>query len=823
MKLMKLMRGLVFLIFSAALLSHVAFAELSTDSRNYVAGDTVHIFGNAGAGNALIALQVDSPGGPIYVSQVEAGSSGDYYDRFALKEDAETGTYTAYAAYDSVVEQQTFSVVPMEGAFTVETGKPTYLTGQVVHITGMLRDDDGFPVENMAVALVVKNAVGGIVFVSQAATNDHGEYESTFRIPYSARPGMFTVHAAYDDGSASANFNVLPAVVINEIMYDSSIEYVELYNPSGLPVDVAGWTLSDSDEEDTLSGFNGGTTVIPANSYAVVTGTGAAIAADAIHLITNDGDIGDGLSDTGEALYLNDISNNLIDSVNYSDAWGGDTGSSLERVDPLGASNDGRNWAAGIHEGGTPGAQNSIYGAGDVAITYFDAPRYTDGQAVLSVKVINMGTTSRTVELTVSENIDRINSSSFVLAPGESGVESFLWNPGAGVHNLCAIADIGIDYNPEDNLKFAVVEAFEQDTAQGVSVGEFFHAGLLAPGRVPGGASFNVIAVLMNLDSRDADDVNVTLGLPQEEEIYLQNSGDSLAKSIGTLDGNELGRILAWNVSASPHLDDDQFGERTLSLVAEGIIGGAVSIDADTSVIEIISHSSPVLSVALSMPGHVEAGWTYPFMVMAFNTGNEPAYGVTVTLEMPDGLKTDMPLVTNYDTLDAGEYRLITYMVAVESQGEYEVSAAIEDQSKKDGSAYTITKSTSTGEPAENSRIEEQIAVHRSRSSGNAPVNDDNENPASDNDENTDDYPEQNDEQHESLETEIRENDDVPGKNPSNTVKPHATGMITGAAATASLAVILAIAAAAYFGLRSSKDENGNLHALFRRYNRWCK
>jgi len=66
------------------------------------------------------------------------------------------------------------------------------------------------------------------------------------------------------------------SVVINEIMYnpagstEAPEEWVEIYNTAGSPVNVAGWTIGN----DSLSAhpqFGNGSTIIPANGYAVIT------------------------------------------------------------------------------------------------------------------------------------------------------------------------------------------------------------------------------------------------------------------------------------------------------------------------------------------------------------------------------------------------------------------------------------------------------------------------------------------------------------------------------------------------------------------------
>ncbi len=78
---------------------------------------------------------------------------------------------------------------------------------------------------------------------------------------------------------------------------------------------------------------------------------------DAIRLSSGDNQIGNGLGDNGDTLTITDGSA-TVDSVTYDDDWGGDgDGTSLERIDPQGGSDDPANWQSGPVNG-TPGSVN---------------------------------------------------------------------------------------------------------------------------------------------------------------------------------------------------------------------------------------------------------------------------------------------------------------------------------------------------------------------------------------------------------------------------------------------------------------------------------
>ncbi len=131
----------------------------------------------------------------------------------------------------------------------------------------------------------------------------------------------------------------VPAVVITEIHYQppapeaKRLEFVELYNPSALAVDLAGWRL----ERGVRFEFPAGA-VIPAGGYVVVARNRAALAAES-ELETDSlfGDFKGSLANEGEEILVVDHLGVYVDSVMYDNSrpWpsaaAGD-GSSLHRI-----------------------------------------------------------------------------------------------------------------------------------------------------------------------------------------------------------------------------------------------------------------------------------------------------------------------------------------------------------------------------------------------------------------------------------------------------------------------------------------------------------
>ncbi|MBI3219755.1 MAG: lamin tail domain-containing protein [Bacteroidetes bacterium] len=153
---------------------------------------------------------------------------------------------------------------------------------------------------------------------------------------------------------------------ITEIFADPSpqiglpdAEYIEIYNRSANPIDLAGWKLSDGSSTAIFP-----TQIILPNEYWIITSTssvskflgyGKTIGLSNFPTLNNDGDA------------LTVSKNSVIDSVRYQSFWYRDEdkqsgGWSLELIDPENTCGEANNWVASEDaKGGTPGKQNAVF------------------------------------------------------------------------------------------------------------------------------------------------------------------------------------------------------------------------------------------------------------------------------------------------------------------------------------------------------------------------------------------------------------------------------------------------------------------------------
>jgi len=161
------------------------------------------------------------------------------------------------------------------------------------------------------------------------------------------------------------------AVVINEVAWAGSLdsandEWIELYNPGSLPVDLTGWKIVD-DQGAQVYALAG---TISAGGYYLIEDSEMVVQPAIANLLTNLS-----LSNAGDSLVLTDSTGQVIDAVNSSGgmwfAGNATKHATMERIDPAVSGDDASNWVSSDGSGstavsslgslimGTPGIVNS--------------------------------------------------------------------------------------------------------------------------------------------------------------------------------------------------------------------------------------------------------------------------------------------------------------------------------------------------------------------------------------------------------------------------------------------------------------------------------
>jgi hypothetical protein len=200
---------------------------------------------------------------------------------------------------------------------------------------------------------------------------DSIEVKQSWLLPLSGRHRILAAVSAPLDAVASNDriSTRLPvgyevrSVMINEVYYSprsGEAEWVELYNRSAQDVDLSAWRWRDADADTPI--------VFPDSALILASGEFALLAAerDIAHADPSVGVIAPRnwltLNNDRERLVLADFHGGLQDSLSFSPSWGGDTGISLERINPNLTSSDSSNWSSCVDpNGNTAGKRNSIF------------------------------------------------------------------------------------------------------------------------------------------------------------------------------------------------------------------------------------------------------------------------------------------------------------------------------------------------------------------------------------------------------------------------------------------------------------------------------
>lgn len=269
------------------------------------------------------------------------------------------------------------------------------------------------------------------------------------------------------------------SVVINEVMYAPTAgepEWVELYNAASTPVDLRSWKLSNRNSIIRYAVSLSSIPLLPDRYVVVVKDTALfrSIHVDSGVDIIQSSSLPTFLfNNSGDAVVLFDARGAVMDSVRYVPAWGGQHGSSLERIDASAGSNDSANWGSSDDSiKSTPGKPNYLspleYNLRVLGVSAQDHIAGASIQIVITIQ--NIGKRSAggfSVALYEDGNADSIAQeselvraieSSMNLQPGESTGIEFSWPTSQfGLKFLIATIDYAADLRLFDNVKVGAI------------------------------------------------------------------------------------------------------------------------------------------------------------------------------------------------------------------------------------------------------------------------------------------------------------------------------------------------------------------------------
>jgi len=226
--------------------------------------------------------------------------------------------------------------------------------------------------------------------------------------------------------------------VINEIHYKTP-EWIEIYNPSNITIYLNNWIIADRNSNDSIKNLT-----IYNNSYALIVDD--KIGCNAFNVSNNScleiGNIGSGLNDDGDSIYLYDNQGNLVDSVTYNSSMGANENEmSLQRINF--SENNSASWIAFPP---SPGKQN-FYPATYFEIFSISFPErnFVNNTIKFNITILNRGIKNGTREIgfSIKANSTLYSEESLISVEAMSSKTIlFNWTPKlAGNYTICAKAN----------------------------------------------------------------------------------------------------------------------------------------------------------------------------------------------------------------------------------------------------------------------------------------------------------------------------------------------------------------------------------------------
>jgi hypothetical protein len=283
---------------------------------------------------------------------------------------------------------------------------------------------------------------------------------------YSYDLKMITENDAYSNNNEYA-FDVpvgfsKNALLINEIMYNTDErdeEWIELFNPGNSNINLKNWTIGDAkksvpivEEDFWMAPF----------SFVFLGHQEISNPAQSFVLKLPE------FNNSTDQVVLKDFTGNTIDSLKYSNSWGGERSISLERIRFEGPSVVPENWATCIDSlGHTAGTQNSVspksydMSINSESIQFFPNNPSQGENVEISFNVENSGREALTggiAKLYVKRSFSQeeftlVDSLHFsAMNPNESKFLSLVWHniPG-GVYTVLIAVENVLDLSPANN------------------------------------------------------------------------------------------------------------------------------------------------------------------------------------------------------------------------------------------------------------------------------------------------------------------------------------------------------------------------------------
>ena len=162
--------------------------------------------------------------------------------------------------------------------------------------------------------MLLLSAVAGVFIGVAVVKGTHAYFTDT------ATSAENTFQTATDFATPSGTFTPTPEVdhvVINEVnaIGGATVEWIELYNPTPVSVNLTGWSITDNNRSNIFPGNPS----LPSHDFAVIIPQGSSVLppVNAVTITLSESEIGNMLNPASDHVLLQNKANDTVDAVSF--------------------------------------------------------------------------------------------------------------------------------------------------------------------------------------------------------------------------------------------------------------------------------------------------------------------------------------------------------------------------------------------------------------------------------------------------------------------------------------------------------------------------
>ena len=277
-----------------------------------------------------------------FVEIYNGGTAAVDLSGLILTDGDEVDTLQAFDGGDTEVAAGAYAVIvdpDYDGFYSIDPGVIVLTTNDTEVGNGLTTSDEVTLYESDGSTLIASfshPSDPGDGISSELYNSDNGDAAGNWRDSVCVDGHSAGAEDCFPESGDPADLILTEVMAHPDSLYDSTGEYVEVYNPTTTEIDLSGLVISDGDSSDTLGAFQSGSTLLGPSEHALIIDPNYDYAYDlpndTIIVTTSDSTIGNGLSRANPVTLYESDGTSIIDSYT-APSTNPDRAESVERED----------------------------------------------------------------------------------------------------------------------------------------------------------------------------------------------------------------------------------------------------------------------------------------------------------------------------------------------------------------------------------------------------------------------------------------------------------------------------------------------------------